>query len=487
MGHRLKTGRALRAALAGLLAIILFFAPAIPDRPALWPLGEAAAALFGEFGIKDEEELGRKFEVLIRSRLPLIEDPEIKSYIQGIVDRLDRAIPPHPFPFTANVLLHYSMNAFAVPGGNVFATTGLILELNHEAELAGVLAHELAHVTQRHVALRIERGQFISVASLLGALAGLFLGGGQAGQALMAGSMAAGQASMLNYSRADETDADTMGMQYLVRAGYPPRGMGDAFRIIRSNQWAKGTEIPEYLSTHPDVGRRVAEAEARMRSLPPDLRDRRDHDETFRRIQILIAARHEDPARAVRRFDSAPPDDAIALMGKAILAARRNRMAEAAALFDRAVGAQPDNALIRREAGRFYYATGDKRAAPMLEKALQLDSRDIMAQFFYARTLDETGNKQGAHAYYEQVLRAVPEDSEVHYTYGRSLGEAGSRFAAYLHLTYSAIYENNAGKVRQWLKQARALAATTAEKERLTRLENVIRERNEYWQDKVNL
>ena len=191
-------GRLWRGLVAVILSFALFLQGAIPVQ----------AALFGSFGVKDEKELGRKFDVLVRSRMPLVEDPEIKGYIQSIVDRLSKTFPPQPFPFTANVLLHNSMNAFAVPGGSVFVHTGLIMQLDHESELAGVLGHELAHVTQRHIATRMERAQAVTIGSLVGALAAALLGGGQGSGAIFAGSVAAGQAAMLNYSRMDEPEAD---------------------------------------------------------------------------------------------------------------------------------------------------------------------------------------------------------------------------------------------------------------------------------------
>jgi predicted Zn-dependent protease len=475
MGHRLKH---VQRFVAGLLVAALAFA-----GPAACLYGTAEAALFS-FGIKDEQELGRKFEVLIRSRMPLIEDPEVKLYVQGIVDRLAASIPPQPFPFLAQVVLEPSMNAFAVPGGNVFVQTGLIAELDHESELAGVLGHELAHVTQRHVAMSIERNQVITVASLLGALAGLLLGGGQGGGALLAGSMAAGQTAMLNYSRGDETEADQMGIQYLIKAGYPPSGIISSFKKIRAKQWATGIDVPTYLSTHPDVGTRIAEMAARVQTLPPSIRNRKDDDARFLRVKALIVARYEDPDMAAQRFAKAPENDAVSQMGKGILAARRNRVPEADAAFGKALALAPDSALIRREAGRFYYTTGDKRAIRTLRGALDLDPRDLMAQFFYARALDAAGSKRDAQDYYAQVLRTVPEDSEVHYAYGRSLGESGQNFPAYLHLAYSAVYENDTRKVKTMLRQARAAARTQEDKDALARLEGVIRERSEYWTDK---
>ncbi len=444
----------------------------------------AGAALFGSFGIKDEVELGRKFEVLVRSRLPLVEDPEVKLYVQSIVNRLSSVIPPQPFPFQAHVMLHHSLNAFAVPGGNVFVHTGLIIALEHESELAGVLAHELAHVTQRHVASRIERSQVITVGSLLGALAGAFLGGGQGGTALSAASLAAGQSAMLNYSRSDETDADQMGFQYLLKAGYRLQGMATAFKKLQRKQWSSGIDIPEYVSTHPDLGRRVTEMTARIEAQPASVQNRKEDDRRFKRVQALVLARYEDPAVAERRFAAMPRNEPLTQMGLGIVASRRNRVHEAGAAFDRALKLASDDALIWREAGRFYYSVGDKRARTALETALKLDSRDVMAQFFYARTLDGAGDKLRAHRYYEEVLRTVPEDIEVHQVYGRSLGEAGKPFEGFVHLTYSAVYENDTRKVRRWLKQARGAARSPADQETLKRLESVIAERSEHWSDK---
>ena len=289
-------GRLWRGLVAVILSFALFLQGAIPVQ----------AALFGSFGVKDEKELGRKFDVLVRSRMPLVEDPEIKGYIQSIVDRLSKTFPPQPFPFTANVLLHNSMNAFAVPGGSVFVHTGLIMQLDHESELAGVLGHELAHVTQRHIATRMERAQAVTIGSLVGALAAALLGGGQGSGAIFAGSVAAGQAAMLNYSRMDETEADQIGLQYLTSAGYRPQGLQGAFEKIRRKQWASGIDIPEYLSTHPDVGGRINEIHARIQGLPAAVRNRKDDDTRFNRVKTLIWARYGDPDAAARFWPVRP-------------------------------------------------------------------------------------------------------------------------------------------------------------------------------------
>lgn len=451
-----------------------------------WPglagrVGQArAASFFGSFGIQDEIELGRRFDVLVRSRLPLVEDPEIKLYIRDLVERLATAIPPQPFSFTSHVLLHPSMNAFAVPGGYVFIHTGLIAQFDHESELAGVIAHELAHVTQRHVASRMDRAKLTTLASLVGALAGVFLGGAGGG-ALLGGSVAAGQATMLNYSRVDENEADQQGLQYLTGAGFRPQGMQTAFEKIRKRQWISGVNIPEYLSTHPDVGSRVNEMAARIKTMPLAIQNRPDNDARFQRVKTLVLAKFSDPEAAERVFASAPAKNCLAQMGLGILASRRNRINEASKAFDRALACGPEDPLIWREAGTFYYKTGDSRSASMLERALRMDPDDVMAQFYYARLLSDAGRRNEAYQHFEQVLRRVPEDSEVHYHYGRSLGESGQNFKAYLHLAYSAMYENDRKKTESWLSKARAAAVSPADKKAITRFDGILEERKTYW------
>ena len=136
-----------------------------------------------------------------------------------------------------------------------------------------------------------------------------------------------------------------------------------------------------------------------------------------------------------------------------------------------------------REAGAFHYRKGDmSRAGDLLRKALRLDPRDYMAAFFYARMLDETGRAREAAPYYRDVLRAVPEDAEVHEAFGRSLGKAGDTASAYIHLAYSAIYANNRKMAERYVDQARSLAARGGDKRALQRLETVYKERKELWE-----
>ena len=441
------------------------------------------ALAWGEFTLKDEKELGEKFNVLIRSRMPLVQDPEIVDYVTGIVNRIARTMPPQPFPFTVSVIQHNAINAFACPGGYVFVHTGLLLAMKNESEVAGVIAHEMAHITQRHIAGRIENSQLVGVLSILGALAGAFLGG-QAGPAAMAGSLAAGQAAMLSYSRADEREADQVGMNYLTQAGYPPQGMVGAFEVLSRKQWLMGGDIPSYLSTHPGLGERVKDMGVRVARMSAAQQDKKDDNARFLRVQALVRARYSDPQPAAQAFATQMkgPNRCVALMGQGILASRQNRINDASASFAEALTCAPGDELIVREAGRFHYTKGDRvKGAALLEKAVSMNRNDTFALFYYARNLADSGKSAEAIEYARQVQRRVPDDSEVQELLARLYGETGQMFQANLHMAYSGLYENKENKVKQFMDKAKALAKTPDEKNAMERFEKQYKERKQFW------
>ncbi|MBD5627682.1 MAG: M48 family metalloprotease [Desulfovibrio sp.] len=457
--------------MTALLAIIVLLLPlAFPPQ--------ARAFFFGGVSLKDEKEMGHKFDVMVRSHLPIVEDPEVSLYVADLLKRLVKAIPPQPFDFTSSVVLHNALNAFAVPGGYVFVFTGMIMNLEREEELAGVLAHELAHVTQRHVASRLERAQYLTLGSLLVAIAGVALGG-PAGGAAAVSAAGASQSAMLNYSRLDESEADNLGLQYLVAAGYPPAGMVGGFKVLRHKNWMSGVNIPTYLSTHPAIGDRVNSLQARIETLPASVRNRTADNSRFQRVKTLLWARYGDEQAALQRFSG---KDGLSRMGRGIVLARQNRVNEAAAAFDEALAAAPHDPLVLREAGAFHYRKGSmERAETLLREAMRRDPKDFMASFFYARMLDETGRQAQAGKYYTDVLRHVPQDPEVHQAYARSLGNAGKTADAYIHMTYSALYANNRKLTERYFNQAKALAAKASDRRAFQRLEAAYRERKEIW------
>ena len=454
-----------------LIVLLAFLLPQICPAP-------AQAFFFGGVTIKDEKEMGEKFDVMVRSNLPVIEDPEVKQYVDYMLARLVKAIPPQPFTFKATTILHNSLNAFAVPGGYVYVFTGLIMNLDKEEELAGVLAHELAHVTQRHVASRLQKAQFVTLGSLLLAVAGV-AAGGAGGGALAMGALGAGQSAMLNYSRLDENEADQIGLQYLIAAGYPPDGMVAGFKVLRQKSWMSGISVPTYLSTHPALGDRINGLQARIQTMGKSVQNRNQDNKRFTRVKTLLWARYGDDQAALQRFSGS---DGLSSMGRGIVLARQNRINEASTAFDQALKAAPDDPLVLREAGAFHYRKGDMgRADGLLSKAMRIDPKDYMAAFFYARMLDETNRQAQAANYYKQVLRYVPEDAEVHDAYARSLGKTGNTPDAYIHMAYSAIYSHNKKLAERYFNEAKSMSARTTDKTAFKRLETVYKERKEIW------
>lgn len=173
--------------------------------------------------------------------------------------------------------------------------------------------------------------------------------------------------------------------------------------------------------------------------------------------------------------------DCLAYMGQGILAERRNQIKEADAAFSKALACAPSDALVVREAGRFYYQQGDARAGRTLLRRWSWTPTTSWPSSSTPGCWTAAATRASAHKYYQQVLRRLPQDAEVHYYYGRSLGEAGKVFDAYLHLAYSALYQNDKRKTESWLKQARPLARTPVEQDQLKRFEAIYAERQEVW------
>ena len=441
-----------------------------------------AFAPFGEFTIKDEAELGKKFATLIRAKYTLIHDPEIVEYVRGLVQRISKRMQPQPFSFKVNVIKDKSMNAFAAPAGQVFVNSGLILNLKHESELAAVLAHELAHVSQRHIARKIQRSQLISLGTLVGLLAGAFLGSSEAGEALTIGSMAGAQSVSLKYSREDEREADELGLRYLVRAGFAPMGMVRSFERIRKNQWLKGGGPPPYLSTHPGVEERITALRTRIESMRADINPE-DDDRKFHRVQTLLSARFTDPATALSYFEkNITGNTCLNHLGKGIVFERENEMQKAKHNFDQALECNPKDPLFLREAGRFYFFQGniDKAGRLLQESVFKKRNTDQEALFYLARVLAEKGEKQSAVEYFKEILRKNPRDPEVHYYLGRTLGQMGHYFSAHLHLSYSELYNNNLQQFKFHLQKAEQRARDKEQEKQIKELKEEYKQRKNF-------
>jgi predicted Zn-dependent protease len=484
--RRLRTGNLLSA--QGILSSL--FCLTLSTVLVLGPVMPSQSALFGEFTISDEAEVGRKFNVMFRARFPLVEDPEIVDYVRDLTRSVVEVMPPIAFPITVNVVRHHSMNAFATAAGYVFVFSGLILNLDSEAELVGVIAHELAHVQQRHIAQSIEKSQIFSAGALVGMLAGVFLGTqgkGDAAGGVMLGSMAGAQSAMLSYSREHEREADNIGLTSMVDAGYNPQGVVEAFETIRRTTWmGGGGDIPAYYLTHPGIDERIGYIEQRIARYPESVRQQQRDTGRFDRVKMLLRARYSDPAIAQGYYAHEEEQKVSCLdrLGKAIVLSRLNRIQEAEEAFARALECSPErDPLWLREIGRFYFEYGrhQDRAVAYLQEAVMRNPRDLMALFFYSRILAETGKVDEGITMMRRIEKRLPEDAEIHYYLGRMYGQKKDMFHAYLHLCYARLYKNQQRKFLQRLATLKTHVQTDGQKKELEALEKIYKERSQYW------
>ena len=211
-------------------------------------------------------QLGREAAQEVQQKLPILRDNNVDNYVERIGERLVQHIPAEfhhsEFRYTFDVINLREINAFALPGGPMYAHRGMIEKASSEAEVAGVLAHEISHVALRHGTAQATKATKYQVGQVGAAILGAIIGG-RTGEAVSGIGQFGIGAAFLRYSRDYEKQADLLGAQIMARAGYDPRAMASMFRTIEREAGARG---PEWLSNHPNPGNRseyiTREAEA---------------------------------------------------------------------------------------------------------------------------------------------------------------------------------------------------------------------------------
>jgi beta-barrel assembly-enhancing protease len=277
-----------------LLAVPRVLAEGLPD------LGDVAQAGFTPI---QERKLGESIMREIRADRSFYDDAEATDYINTLGNRLVASSTDARQDFEFFLIRDPQINAFALPGGFVGVHTGLILSAQSESELASVLSHEIAHVTQRHIARMIaqqKNNQVLSLAALGAALL-LSRASGQAAEAAAAFGTAGSIQGQLNFTRANEQEADRVGVQILERAGFDPRAMAIFFERMQRATRIYETGAPSYLSTHPLTYERIADIQNRIRNgsykqVPDSLE--------FQLIRAKLKAQLESPDEAVAFFET---------------------------------------------------------------------------------------------------------------------------------------------------------------------------------------
>ncbi len=215
------------------------------------------------YSLEKEIALGKQLAQEVEREAKIIDDPIIAEYVNRVGQNLVRNSDAK-VPFTIKVIDSEEVNAFALPGGFFFVNSGLILKSESEAELAGVMAHEIAHVAARHGTRQATRGTIINYASIP-----LIFMGGWTGYAIRQGAGLAIPLGFLNFSRGFEREADFLGLQYLYKAGYDPTAFVDFFEKIESMEKKKPGTISKVFATHPMTDDRIKQSQKEIQEILP--------------------------------------------------------------------------------------------------------------------------------------------------------------------------------------------------------------------------
>lgn len=420
----------MRRAIALLLILCLTAVPAIPAEENRLPAIGSGGLIAGQ----QERAIGERVLTQLRRNAPLVSDPMLREYFE---DTLHRMIPHAPLQdrdITPVIINEPSLNAFAVPGNIIGIHTGLLRAAKTEHEFAGVVAHEIAHLSQRHYARRLEQQERSTPLTIAGMLAGLILTaatGSQAGIAAIAGTQALAIDQMLRHSRAHEQEADRLGIEIMARAGYDPAGMPAMFEQMLSQARLQGNRPPEYLSTHPLTESRVADTRARV----SEFRDRDRYDErlAYHLVRNRVRLHHgEDPEAFISRFRE-KQEERSGLEADAA----RHGLAAALIAADRAGEAIPHlRKLLEYYEGDIFLVAelaralrGDDQAgeaAELLERHLQRHPGNLTLSRTLADTRMELNEPEAAARLYEKLTRDYGGDATLWNDLSEAAGRAGN-------------------------------------------------------------
>lgn len=439
-----------------------FSAPALAQSD-LPDFGDSSAATLSP---ADERRLGESFLREVRARLVLVDDPEIESYVDSLGQRLASGSDGPAQSFRFFVVARDEINAFAGPGGYIGINAGLILNTGSEGELASVLAHEIAHVTQRHVARRFEQQGRSRLPVFAGILAAIALGSQSAalGQATAAATIGTAAQQTLTFSREAEQEADRAGMRLLERAGYDPRAMPVMLEnLLSATRFTR--RPPEYLSTHPPTLSRIADLKARAERYPHRERKNSLRYRLVRaRLGVLLG---DDAAQSLALFEEAigsgeNPASPAAAYGRGLALVRSGNHEGAREAFAELVEAYPGELFFRTAQAENELAAGRiSRSIEIYAEAYPLypDNRALVRGF--ATALLRGGRSEEAIEVIDAYTRSHAPDPHLHRLAAEAYAQRGEsvrsrlalaehyyldgRFDAALHQLRLASQEEGAG------------------------------------------
>ena len=432
----------------------------------VWPAQAAELPDFGSpadaaISKSREAQIGRAAMLQLRNAGVVVDDPFLTEYLTTLGAQLATHANDGEFNFDFFVVNDDRINAFAMPGGFIGVNAGLILASESESELAGVLAHEISHVTQRHIARAAYDNQRSSILSMATMLAALVLGAAadmssDAMQGVVTASQALAAQRQINFTRSHEHEADRVGIELLSNAGFDPHGMSSFFEKLGRRYGASSQQVPELLRTHPVTTARVAEARDRARQLPA-----KTHTSsltfalTKARLVALNAATPEAAFAAFRdKADSPEPQDRY---GLALASMRMTLNDNAEQLFRGLIRDYPNTMAFRVGQAEAMAASGATEAAlRVYADAIRLFPRNVPLTISYAETLIGAGKPAEAHKVLLDLLNNVPATAPQLRLIARAANAEGDVANAYFYMSYYYVSIGNLplaiGQVRMALE-----------------------------------
>ena len=418
---------------------------------------------------EEEKELGKNILLEMEGKVEMVKDLTLQTFVERVGRSLVAQVGSTPFEFRFYIINATDPNAFAIPGGYIFLTTGLIALAENEYEVAGVLSHEISHVTARHIAQIIEKSKRLNIATLAAVLAGALVGrGGKGSEAIVMTAMATSEALALKYTREMETDADQNSLHYLIKAGYNPDGLINFLNRIYKISLTSAPQIPTYLSTHPAIEDRISLLENLLHASQKPSSSLKAGG-NFKRIQIKAFVEERDPNVAITHFQSivdANSQDLDGYYGLGLAYRKMGRLDKSMEILQHAESLSPKNPDIRRELGIGYFLLGKlDQAIKTLEAKQSVSSGagqegDLMRIYYLGRAYQEKGDLTSALPIFVRVQKEVPGFTEVYSNLGSVYGRMGQkgRFHFYFGKHFKSIGDKKSALLHfraadEWLEK----------------------------------
>ncbi len=392
--------------------------------------------------LDDEYQIGRMIVRGLRDQDQILEDPEVTEYIRSLGYKLSSQAHDGAQRFNFFMVRDNTINAFALPGGFIGVNTGLLLKTEDESELAGVLAHEIAHVTQRHIARSIaaqSRSSLVSTAAMLAAiLVGAAAGGGDAAMAGVAAAQSLAIQQQISFTRSNETEADRVGLGFLARSGFDPNGMPRFFETMSRLAGSSEMNIPEMLRTHPVSTTRIAETKERAAQLEvAPAPQSASYALTRERLRVLSTPAGEDPRAYYAATITNEPDATPAqTYGQALALMMAGQPAKAVPIFERLRSADPTILQYHTALGQAQLQAGDGKASiQTLKRASELFPRNVAVTIRYAETLMQKGDSKKAHEILLDLFNTVPPTPEQAKLTAQAANAAGDVADSYYYMS----------------------------------------------------